>query len=87
MHKLIDSVNNKTDVWSRKGEILKSTYDLMNHDLTKSWRIRKKKRSNNMIAFEVEIGVTIGLQEIIPARVRMSRVYLCCCSIKPIPMD
>jgi len=40
-----------------------------------------------MIALEVEIGVSTGLQEIIPARVKMSRVYLCCCSIKPIPMD
>jgi hypothetical protein len=40
-----------------------------------------------MIALEVEIEVSTGLQEIIPARVKMSRVYLYCYSIKPIPMD
>jgi hypothetical protein len=29
-----------------------------------------------MIALKVEIGVSTGLQDIIPARVRMSDVYL-----------
>jgi len=38
MHKLTDSVNNKTDVWSCKNEILKST-----NDLTKTCRIRKQR--------------------------------------------
>jgi hypothetical protein len=36
MYKLADSVNNKIDICSRKGEILKST-----RDLTKPCRIRK----------------------------------------------
>jgi hypothetical protein len=37
-----------------------------------------------MIALDVEIGVSIGLQDNILARVRMSSVYLCCQSIRPI---
>jgi hypothetical protein len=31
-----------------------------------------------MIALDVEIGVSTGLQDNIPAQVRMSGVYLCC---------
>jgi hypothetical protein len=69
-HKLTDHVNNKANVWSRKGEILKST-----HNLTKACRIRNKV-FGSMIALEVKIGVSTGLQDIIPARVRMSDVYL-----------
>jgi hypothetical protein len=30
-----------------------------------------------MVALDVEIGVSIGLQDNIPARVRISSVYLC----------
>ena len=37
MHKMIDSVNRKSNMWSCKGEIFKST-----HDLTKPYRIRKQ---------------------------------------------
>ena len=40
-----------------------------------------------MVTLEVEIGVSTGLQEVIPARVRMSRIYLCCHNIKPIVVD
>jgi hypothetical protein len=39
-----------------------------------------------MVALDVEIGVSTGLQDNIPARVRMSSVYLCCQSIRPIPV-
>jgi hypothetical protein len=40
-----------------------------------------------MIALDVKIGVSIGLLDIIPARVRMSSVYLCYHSIRPISVD
>ena len=36
-----------------------------------------------MIILEVEIGVSIGLQEIILAQVKVSSVYLCCRNINP----
>jgi hypothetical protein len=29
-----------------------------------------------MVTLEVEIGVSIGLQEVIPTRVRMSSIYI-----------
>jgi len=38
MHNLTNSINYKADIWSRKGEILKST-----HNLTKLCRIRKQR--------------------------------------------
>jgi len=37
-----------------------------------------------MVTLEVEIGVSTGLQEVIPARVRMSIIYLCWRNIRPI---
>ena len=37
-----------------------------------------------MVTLEVEIGVSTGLQEIIPAQVRMLRIYLCWRNIRPI---
>jgi hypothetical protein len=40
-----------------------------------------------MITLDVEIEVSTGLQDIIPARVRMSSVYLCNRSIRPILVD
>jgi hypothetical protein len=39
-----------------------------------------------MVALDVEIEVSTGLQDIIPARVKMLNVYLCCQSIRPIPV-
>jgi hypothetical protein len=39
-----------------------------------------------MVALNVEIGVSTGLQDNIPARVRMSSVDLCCRSVRPIPV-
>jgi len=39
-----------------------------------------------MITLDVEIGVSTGLQDIIPARVRMSSVYLCYRGIRPMPV-
>jgi hypothetical protein len=54
------------------------------------WRNRvgsENKGSDSMINLEVEIRVSTSLQEIIPARVKMSSVYLYCHNIKPIPMD
>ena len=39
-----------------------------------------------MVAMDVEIGVSTSLQDNIPAHVRMSSVYLCCRSIRPIPV-
>jgi hypothetical protein len=47
----------------------------------------ENKVFGSMIALKVEIGVSTGLQDIIPARVRMSDVYLWCHSIRPIPVD
>jgi hypothetical protein len=81
MHKLTDSVNSKSDVSPHKGEILKST-----NNLTKCVG-SKNKESGNKVTLEVEIGVSTGLQEVIPARVRMSRIYLCCHNIRPILVD
>jgi hypothetical protein len=40
-----------------------------------------------MMTLEVEIGVSIGLQKVIPARVRMSRIYLYRRNIRPIAVD
>jgi len=40
-----------------------------------------------MLALDVDIGVSTGFQDNISARVRMSSVYLCCRSIRPIPVD
>jgi hypothetical protein len=37
-----------------------------------------------MVTLEVKIGVSTGLQEVIHARVRMSRIYLCWHNIRPI---
>jgi len=51
------------------------------------WRKRvalENKGSDSMIALDVEIGISTGLQDNIPARVRMSSVYLCYRSIRPI---
>jgi chorismate mutase len=70
MHKLTDFVNNKMDIWSRKCEILKSTHDLLNRVESEN------KGSNNMVTLEVEIRVSTDLQEVIPTRVRISRIYL-----------
>jgi len=38
MHKVTDSVNSKSNIWSRKSEILKST-----HNFTKACSIRKQR--------------------------------------------
>ena len=81
MHKLTNSVDCKANIWSRKSEILKST-----HNLTKLCRL-ENKGSGIMVTLEVEIGVSTGLQEVIPARVRMLRIYLCCRNIRPIAVD
>jgi hypothetical protein len=37
-----------------------------------------------MVALDVEIRVSTGLQDNLPALVRMSSVYLCCRSIRRI---
>ena len=81
MHELTNSVNSKADIWASEGKILKST-----HDLTKSCGIREwviRLYSN----FEGETEVSTGLQEVVPARVRMSKIYLCWRNIRPIPVD
>jgi hypothetical protein len=63
MHILTDFVNNKTNVWSCKSEILKSINTFL-----KTCRIRKKKQSDTSITFDVEIEVSTGLQEDIFSR-------------------
>jgi len=53
------------------------------------WRKRiasENKGFGSMVALDVEIEVSTGLQDIIPARVKMLNVYLCCQSIRPIPV-
>ena len=40
-----------------------------------------------MVTLEVEIGVSTGLQEVILARVKMSKTYLYCHNIRPIAVD
>jgi len=37
-----------------------------------------------MMTLKLEIEVSTGLQEVIPAQVRMSRIYLCCHNSKSI---
>ena len=40
-----------------------------------------------MVTLEVEIDVSTGLKEVIPARVRMSRIYLCYRNIRLIAVE
>jgi len=40
-----------------------------------------------MVTLEVEIDVSTGLQEVIPARVRMLMIYLSCRNIRLIVVD
>ena len=47
----------------------------------------ENKGFDSMITLKVEIRVSKGLQDIILARVRMSDIYLCCRSIRPISVD
>jgi hypothetical protein len=52
MHKLTDSVNNKTNIWAGEGNTLKSTHDLMKCVGSKN------ELSDSIIAFEGETEVS-----------------------------
>ena len=75
MYKLKNLINSKTNIWSRKIEILKSTNNLMKLSRFGKQAIR---HHNNL---ESRKKVSTGLQEDILTRWRISSIYLSCRSM------